>query len=126
YAGKLIDAATLVKKALAERHISHGWLVSEFPGLAPVFPAGGGATRLDPVQLLETLSANVDALRTLLIELSQERKAETLPDTAPDMYSPHTRELLRASSETGQMVIIHNDAGLARLGIDGFYQAGEP
>ena len=41
------------------------------------------------------------------------------------MYSPHTEELLRASQETGQMVIIHNDAGLARLGIDGLYKAGE-
>src|SRR5690606_5140403 len=99
-----------------------------------VFPAGGGATSLDPVALLERLNDNRRELEQLLDEVSLHRKARSLARAAAkayrsdtgelQMYSPHTEELLRASQETGQMVIIHNDAGLARLGIDGLYKAG--
>jgi len=124
FAGKLIDAARHVKRSLAKHDISHEDLANLAPGLVEVFPADGGGTSLDAVELLRRLTDNVEPLRTLLTELSLDKKAKTLPRETPRMYSPHTEDLLKASSETGQMVIIHNDAGLARLGIDGLYKAG--
>src|SRR5690606_28000619 len=109
YAGKLISAAEVVKKALRDGHITFAHLRQVAPGLAAVFPADHGPTSLNVLELLERLTADVGGLRTLLRDLSRHRLAETLPDIAPDVYPPHTREPLQAPSDTGQAVLIHHE-----------------
>jgi hypothetical protein len=42
------------------------------------------------------------------------------------VFNPHLRELLRASSEIGYLVVLHNDFGLARVAGDGRFAPGAP
>ncbi|WP_345425319.1 LysM peptidoglycan-binding domain-containing protein, partial [Actinomycetospora chlora] len=78
----------------------------------------------EPVrEVLEALgrTAEADALR-----MRDARGDLTPTAVVPDPYSPHVRELLAAAETTGQVVILHNDAGEAIVEADGRYVAATP
>ncbi|GLY70830.1 TerC/Alx family metal homeostasis membrane protein [Amycolatopsis taiwanensis] len=77
------------------------------------------------------LNDHLPALRTLLA-VNHPRAAASLPERAPDLfdrdflYNNDFVELLEALAETGQILILHNDAGKARLWPTGHFRKGPP
>ena len=90
-----------------------------------------------PREYVEVLTRQAENIRTVLEGLGLTAEADALrmrdadgrlapTAVAPDPYSPHVRELLAAAERTGQVVILHNDAGEAILDADGKYVAASP
>ncbi|RSN40761.1 hypothetical protein DMC64_33895 [Amycolatopsis sp. WAC 04197] len=126
YFGKLIAAAELVQESIHKGRIAPeffaGYLADGSP-MAELFPADGGPSALTEMEFYDALIANAGEIKALLKAAGLRAELRSLPDDAPEMYNQNTVELLETIAATGQVLILHDDMGLARLRGNGTYEA---
>ncbi|WP_027943988.1 scabin-related ADP-ribosyltransferase [Amycolatopsis taiwanensis] len=129
FAGKLIAAAELVKADLAAGRLSRESFDTQArqdPALNRLFPADGSFSDLAGMEFYDVLTRNASRIHALLAAAGRYQEMRGLPETAPEMYNPNVVELLTAIAITGQVLILHNDMGLARLADNGLQKPGPP
>lgn len=124
YVGKLVTAVELIRHDLAERPGTAGRLHNQITdaGLTGLLPLDGSGSRLGSMEFLDAAIENADEIDRLLAIAGHGQ----LPRTVPEPYNPNAVELLEAISATGQILILHNDMGEARLTATGQPAVGPP
>ncbi|MFI6302501.1 toxin glutamine deamidase domain-containing protein [Amycolatopsis thailandensis] len=127
YFGKLIAAAELVRESIREGRIAPEFFaayLADGSPMAELFPVDGSPSALAEMDFYDSLIANAGQIKALLKAAGLRAELRSLPDEAPEMYNPNTVELLETIAATGQVLILHDDMGLARLRGNGTYEAG--
>ncbi|HVV14375.1 MFS transporter [Amycolatopsis sp.] len=123
YVGLLVAAVNQIKNAQRVNRLIANDLQNLPPGLARLLLR---PNQVDKWTIAETLQGNIDELRTLLAKIGERRLAASLPHRAPTVYNKNLEELFEALAKTGQAIVLHNDAGKARLDANGRYVEAEP
>ncbi len=123
HVGQLLAAAALVRQDLASGRLAREALPAS---LVALFPQDGSPSGLAELDFYDALMASSDQLRAALRTAGRTDQAAALPTAVAEMYNPNLVELLTTITRTGQVLLVHHDAGLARLQPNGLYRAGPP
>ncbi|MFJ8913019.1 toxin glutamine deamidase domain-containing protein [Amycolatopsis sp. NPDC102389] len=126
YFGKLLAAAELVQESIHKGRIGPEFFaayLAEGSTMAELFPVDGSPNALTEMDFYDSLIENAGRIKALLKAAGLHAELRSLPDNAPEMYNPNTVELLETIAATGQVLILHDDMGLARLRGNGMYVA---
>ncbi|WP_410661617.1 toxin glutamine deamidase domain-containing protein [Amycolatopsis sp. lyj-112] len=127
YFGKLIAAAELVQESIHKGRIAPEFFaayLADGSPMAELFPVDGSPSDLTELDFYDSLLENTGQIRALLKAAGLRAELRSLPENPPEMYNPNTVELLETIAATGQVLILHDDMGLARLRGNGMYKAG--
>ncbi|MEV7551823.1 hypothetical protein AB0N89_19545 [Amycolatopsis sp. NPDC089917] len=126
YFGKLIAAAELVRESIHQGRIAPEFFatyLADGSPMAELFPVDGGPSALTEMDFYDSLLANAGRIKALLKAAGLRAELRSMPDAPPEMYNANTVELLETIAATGQVLILHDDMGLARLRGNGMYVA---
>ncbi|RSN33353.1 hypothetical protein DL990_15370 [Amycolatopsis sp. WAC 01416] len=126
YFGKLLAAAELVQESIHKGRIGPEFFaayLAEGSPMAELFPVDGSPSDLAELDFYDSLIENAGRIKALLRAAGLGAELRSLPESPPEMYNPNTVELLETIAATGQVLILHDDMGLARLRGNGMYVA---